>query len=322
MLGETAELPSTYAMADFLLELYHDAAECRPNELRLRTLQRLQGIVPFDFAVWGGGRAEGRLVTDLTVLDQRASVLGEWENVAKQDAFCDLTLNTLGTTARFDDVPDYRKGLAYNEHWRKFDASHMMATIVAERTDGYVSFVGLCSDDRPYAFTDNERLLKQMLMPHFAQALRINRKQWDACNHVEREAIALVSADGLVLSAEGPFFDLAEHEWGKPAMRIPNGVMQTLKRQEQWRGVSVSARITPFGTKHFVHLSAVSALERLSPREREVAELFASGLSYKYVARELGSSPSTVRNQVTRIYEKLGLSNKASLASLIEREKR
>ena len=51
----------------------------------------------------------------------------------------------------------------------------MMATIVAERSDGYVSFVGLCADDRPRAFSDAERGLKQVLMPHFSQALRISR---------------------------------------------------------------------------------------------------------------------------------------------------
>jgi len=309
-------------MADFLLELYHDAVECGPNELRLRVLKRLQGIVPFDFAVWGGGKADGRLVTDLTVLDQSKSVLGDWEKVAKSDTFCDLTLGNLGSTARFDDVPDYHRGLAYNEHWRKFDASHMMATIVAGTSDGYVSFVGLCADDRPYAFTESERLFKQMLMPHFSQAMLMNRNLWDARNHLEREAVALVSADGSVLSAEEPYFDLAEHAWGKPAMRLPYVVMQTLKQQERWRGVTVSARIAPFGTNNFVYLSAIAALECLSAREREVAELFASGLTDKDVARELGSSPSTVRNQLARIYEKLGISSKASLALLVDRDRR
>lgn len=322
MVGETAASQSTYAMADFLLELYQDAAERTPSELRLRVLERLQKIVPFDFAVWGGGKAEGRLVTDLTVLDQSKSVLGDWENVASQDAFCDLTLDNLGATARFDDVPDYRQGLAYNEHWRKFDASHMMATIVAEKSDGYVSFVGLCADDRPYAFTESERLLKQILMPHFSQALRMNRNLWDARNHVEQEAIALVSANGLVQSAEGPFFELAEQEWGKRQMRLPYEVMKLLRQQEQWRGVKVNARIAPFGSNYFVQLTAVTALERLSPREREVAELFASGLTHKDVARELGSSPSTVRNQLTRAYEKLGISSKASLVSLLHRDRR
>lgn len=64
------------------------------------------------------------------------------------------------------------------------------------------------------------------------------------------------------------------------------------------------------------------ALERLSPREREVARLFGSGLTHKAVARRLGSSPSTVRNQLARVYEKLGVSNKTELAALVGRDNR
>lgn len=309
-------------MADFLLELYHDAAECGPDELRLRVLKRFQKVVPFDFAVWGGGQAEGRLVTELTVLDQSKAILGDWEKVADQDAFCDLTLDKLGATARFDDVPSYRRGLAYNEHWRRFDASQMMATIVAEKSDGYVSFVGLCSDERPNAFTDDERRLKQMLMPHFSQALRMSRDVWGARDNVQREAVALVSRDGTVLSAEQPFFELAELEWDRPVTSLPHDVMTALRQQKSLRGVAVNARIAPFGSNYFIHMSAAPALQCLSPRESEVAELFAAGLTHKHVARELGSSASTVRNQLARIYDKLGISNKASLVSLVERDRR
>jgi hypothetical protein len=39
----------------------------------------------------------------------------------------DLTLTCLGATARFDDVPDYRSSLAYNEHWRRFRSVVRMA---------------------------------------------------------------------------------------------------------------------------------------------------------------------------------------------------
>lgn len=322
MNGGSKAFEASQQTADFLLELYHDAAGCGPHELRTRVLERLQNVVPFDFAVWGGGQADGRLVTDLTVLNQSNSVLGEWEIVADRDAFCDLTLDKLGATARFDDVPNYRKGLAYNEHWRKFDASHMMATIVAEKSDGYVSFVGLCADDRPYGFTDGERNFKQMLMPHLSQALRMSRDMCLARDDPQYEAIALVSTDGSILSAESPFFELAEHEWGKTTTHLPSDVMQAMRKYEQWSGVTVNARSVAFGNNYFVHISMVPILQCLSPRERQVAELFASGLTHKYVARELGSSPSTVRNQVTRIYEKLGISNKASLTSLVNRDAR
>lgn len=307
-------------ISEFLLELYHDVTEFGPDELRRRVLRNLQGILPFDFAVWGGGLADGRLVTDLTVLDQSPAVLGEWEAVAEQDAFCDVTLRNLGSTARFDDVPNYRAALAYNEHWQRFDASQMMATIVAEQSDGYVSFVGLCAADRLHTFSEDQRALKQMLMPHLSQAMRMNRDLWAQSGAMEHEAVALVNGDGAVLSVQGPFSDLARNEWGVRSARIPREAMEPLRRAGRWDGETVSARMSPFGSKYFLHLSNVSVLDRLSQRESQVAELFATGLTGKQVARELGTAPSTVRNQIVRIYEKLGVSNKAALASLISRD--
>ena len=97
--------------------------------------------------------------------------------------------------------------------------------------------------------------------------------------------------------------------------------MATLRRDGQWRGETLSARLSPFGSNGFVHLSIVSALSGLSGREREVAELFASGMTNKQVARELGTSPSTVRNQLVRIYEKLGISNKAALTLKVSQDR-
>lgn len=310
------ETISTSDVSDFLLELYHDASECTPDELRHRVLRNLQRFISFDFGVWGGGWADGRLVTDLTVLNQSDAILGEWDSVAQQDAFCDLTLNRLGATARFDDVPDYRASLAYNEHWRRFDAQHMMATIVGEKTDGYVSFVGLCADHRTATFSDTARAFKQMLMPHLSQALRMNRELWTGRAAMEHEAIALVDRQGWVLCTQGPFDDFAEQEWSRGIARLPNEMMSVLKHGRRWRGELLDARMSRFGSNYFVHLSIHPALSGLSPREREVAGLFASGMTYKQVARALDTSPSTVRNQVVCIYEKLGISSKAQLVTL------
>lgn len=52
--------------------------------------------------------------------------------------------------------------------------------------------------------------------------------------------------------------------------------------------------------------------EILSPREREVALLVASGKGRPEIARQLNLSPFTVRNHLDSIYKKLGLSGKPS----------
>lgn len=64
---------------------------------------------------------------------------------------------------------------------------------------------------------------------------------------------------------------------------------------------------------------AGALLERLSPREREVARLLALGLSNKEVARELDISDNTVHVHRQRITEKTGSGHAADLARLILR---
>ncbi|WP_156771649.1 LuxR C-terminal-related transcriptional regulator [Labrys sp. WJW] len=68
-----------------------------------------------------------------------------------------------------------------------------------------------------------------------------------------------------------------------------------------------------------LELSLLSRLDRLSPREREVAHLLAGGATHKQAAQMLGSAPATIRNQTQAIYDKLGVRSRAQLASAVLR---
>ena len=65
--------------------------------------------------------------------------------------------------------------------------------------------------------------------------------------------------------------------------------------------------------------SARALLDKLSPREYDVATWLAKGLSNKEVARELGISDNTVHVHRQRITEKLGTAHAADLARLLLR---
>jgi two-component system nitrate/nitrite response regulator NarL len=59
----------------------------------------------------------------------------------------------------------------------------------------------------------------------------------------------------------------------------------------------------------------------LSPREREVLKLIANGHSIPAIAKELYLAPSTVKTHVQRLYEKLGVSDRAAAVAEAMRSK-
>jgi DNA-binding NarL/FixJ family response regulator len=65
-------------------------------------------------------------------------------------------------------------------------------------------------------------------------------------------------------------------------------------------------------------LRVPSNLDSLSPRERQIAELYARGSSYKQLAERLELVSATVRNHLQNIYAKLRVTNRDSLITMLE----
>ncbi len=84
-----------------------------------------------------------------------------------------------------------------------------------------------------------------------------------------------------------------------------------LDRVESFLGVSEGAKggaEKEAGTVR--HTSRSSALDDLTPRERDVLDLVARGLDNRSIAEELSISPKTVRNNVSSIFAKLGVGHR------------
>lgn len=62
-----------------------------------------------------------------------------------------------------------------------------------------------------------------------------------------------------------------------------------------------------------------AGLPWLSPRETEIAEHVARGLTTPQIALLLGTSKLTVRNQLVRIFDKIGVASRAELAGWVAR---
>jgi NarL family two-component system response regulator LiaR len=64
-----------------------------------------------------------------------------------------------------------------------------------------------------------------------------------------------------------------------------------------------------------------SLLEQLSPREVDVLKLLARGMENAQIAHELDISPRTVKNHVSNILSKLGLTSRVEAATYAVRRR-
>jgi FixJ family two-component response regulator len=65
--------------------------------------------------------------------------------------------------------------------------------------------------------------------------------------------------------------------------------------------------------------AARARMARLTPRERQVCALVATGLLNKQIAAELGASEKTIKVHRGRVMEKLGVGSVAELVRLVDR---
>jgi len=61
-------------------------------------------------------------------------------------------------------------------------------------------------------------------------------------------------------------------------------------------------------------------MDRLTPREHEVAMLAARGLGNRDIARELGLSTGTVKLHMHKILKKLGVKSKSEVVLMVLRD--
>ena len=71
------------------------------------------------------------------------------------------------------------------------------------------------------------------------------------------------------------------------------------------------------GGHHDPALAADSPIARLSPQEREVVRLAATGATNREIATQLLLSPRTVGHHLYRAFPKLGISSRTQLANVL-----
>lgn len=172
-------------------------------------------------------------------------------------------------------------------------------------------------------FAESDAACLHGLWTHLSRALMINQaraleRNMGKSSNDRGMASGLITTEGSVEIADPRFFSLLEREWPELEPEIlPVEVMEILLSGKTYRGTQIEITLVRQQASHLCRIRPVNAMEILTPREFVVARRFASGMSHKQIARELGVSHHTIRNQLAHLYRKLNLHDKASLAQYL-----
>jgi DNA-binding NarL/FixJ family response regulator len=167
-------------------------------------------------------------------------------------------------------------------------------------------------------FSQNDAAHLHGLWTHLSRALVLNRtrhlQRKTRQNNKDAAASGLISMDGTIEIADARFYELLELEWPiLSPQSLPEVVMEYLRVSKIFRGQKIEISLQQRHGFYRCRITPIKNLEVLSPREFVIARRFSTGMSHKQIARELGISHHTVRNQLAHTYRKLDVHDKLSL---------
>jgi DNA-binding CsgD family transcriptional regulator len=203
---------------------------------------------------------------------------------------------------------------------QKYDFHHFLLFGTPSSPGKPARWLILYRDETRSCFDGDEAALLQALWKHLVRAITINLQRIlkETAEAAMQRASAVIDSGGMVEAQDEEFAALMALEWpDTQAGMLPSRVVAGLKNKSAYRGKRITISMRQKFGYMVCTISRSSLLTSLSPCEHAVAERFASGSSYKKVAQQLDMSPYTVRNHIAHVYHKLGINNKASLASQV-----
>jgi len=305
-----------------LLDLHAIAGRTAAVAFLADAIGQFRTVVPFDSGWWGECSAP---VADIPPANWQHGSLGlpasfasEWNAIGAVDTFARQSMSDLGTVCR-DSGYDIDAPVVAT-FARRHRLYHAMAVTCDLPGSGLMFFVSVYRDEGQPAFSDTEAIL-------FGEYCKHVRLQWSTRLQQSFRGgfagsvsgIALCERSGAMLYVGSALANLIRK--GFPAWQgtvLPSELLPRLAQAPcSLKLGRTSVAVRPCGELVALTMGGAASQEALSPREREAAVLYATGMSYKDIAHRLRLSPATVRSYLRDAYSRLGVKNKLELSALL-----
>lgn len=302
-----------------ILDVHRAGREMSYAGFKALMLAEIQTLIPFDSAWWGNTAAEPAEIHQLHLHNCDESILETYRPYMDQDFFRAALIAQPGVTINMADLTTRERFVRtelYKKVGKRYKIEWSLGTLLVEPVSSLYEFLTLWRHDAKKPFTEVERQTKELLMPHLAEAHRAARLrevlgEARECN----QQWAVADERGFLREATPAFIHRLREHWPQwRGSRLPEALADMVRSATSYHAHGLKLGISHKGYFRYLRLQATSALDSLTPREREIAMRFAKGEAYTAIATALGLSSSTVRNHLAHCYCKLSVNNKAELA--------
>jgi DNA-binding CsgD family transcriptional regulator len=304
-----------------ILDFHRASREFAPDAFRRFALDLVSEIVPFDSALWCRAFFEDGKVRIYSAHDERLppGTIDAYRALEDRDELGRLAFAELGQTILASPAKDVATDpVLIAGLLERFDLAHFLTTCLVDPYTTLISSVTFTRRAASPRFTERDRQVIQTLAPHLVES-EVSSRLYSGLAHsrspARSHAMAIAGDDGMLEFSSAAFAGLLGMGWpGWSGPRLPVDFTgeEGLRRSFHCRGLAV--RCEPIGNgSNLVRIRPLQEVDRLSAREADVARLIAEGCSNKEIGRRLALSPFTVRNHLSSIYGKLGISRRAEL---------
>jgi DNA-binding CsgD family transcriptional regulator len=312
------------ALSRMLMHLYQRVMDMRGASLEAGLFDWLPEHLQFD-AAWLGHSTFTELgpVLHASVLHALPDdYVQDWHGIRDEDPTVRALSAAPGEPVRLS-VDEAGLPPRTRAFLRRHGLVEVLCNIAADPALKTVMHLSLYRRGQAAPFSEADADLLRCLMPHLAAAATMNRvyraRLPQAPGAVQPPCLAVCSPLGVLQFAEPAFAQLMQLEWPDwPGGTLPAALLQAAAGGVV-AGRQVHFQVQASEAALVVKAQPRSPLDRLSPGERRVTELFGAGRTYKSVARELRLSPTTVRHYLRQAYTKLDIRSKSEIAWLLSR---
>lgn len=307
------------AFSDFLFTLYRESKHhTQIPAFQNWALAGMQPLLPFDAASWSYGYFDqsGPQIHSIyhyvSGQPEGVTFLNEWGRA-------EPTLQTLHQSGIARHQRD--KGTILLSHSADCAEGQLLCTLSLEPLTGFCHVFSLFTARPAQTCLDETRLLKQSLVPHLVEAfnyVQMQRMYGSLRNRNRILAGAVANEEGVLVASDPAFIMLMRLEWPDwTGPHLPRQIMARPRIPGIIKGSRTTLQISWKEENFFLYVRPRLDVDALTPRELMVARRFGQGESYKEIAKALRLSPTTVRNHIASIYNKLKISDKTSLTSML-----